>query len=147
HASNSAAASVKSRISWNAIERGLAASRVMLSEPEHLWNFRKNQKENDQRFFAALRMTPQNYLTPLADSVRFKHITDTTDCVNQFGLEWIVYLCAQPADDHIDDVCVSGESDVPDLLCDLVARHHGTGRANEVRKQEKFFRRNVERNS
>ena len=54
-------------------------------------------------------------------SVRFENIADATDCVNQFRLEWVVYLCAQPANNHIDDVCVSRKSDVPDVLGNFIA--------------------------
>ena len=75
-----------------------------------------------------------------ADSVCFENITDAADGVNQFRLKGVVHLCAQPADNDIDNVGVgSSKSNVPDILCNFVTRYDFPDRANEMRERRNSF--------
>ena len=80
--------------------------------------------ENDQRFFAPLRMTLQDGLISLAIQRHFENVADAANRVDQLRLERVVHFRAQPAYNHIDDVRVGRESDVPNVFCNFVARHH-----------------------
>jgi len=57
----------------------------------------------------------------------FENVADAANRVDQLGLERVVHFRAQPADDHVDDVRVGRESDVPNVFCNFVARYHGAG--------------------
>src|SRR5436309_12078698 len=80
-------------------------------------------------------------------SVRFENITNAPNGVDKLGLKRIVHLRTQAADNNIDDVRVSFESYVPHMFCNLSARYHFAGRANQMREKEKFLRREIERNT
>src|SRR6266568_3245205 len=80
-------------------------------------------------------------------SGRFENITHAADRMDEFGLKRIVHLCPQAAHYHIDYVRVGFESDVPHVLCNFSARYNLTRRMRQVREQEKFFWREIQRNT
>src|SRR5215813_2634259 len=80
-------------------------------------------------------------------SGRFENITHAADRMDQFCLKRIVHLCPQPANYHIDDVRVGSKSDVPDVLCNFIARYYFADRTRQMSEQEKLFRRKVQRNA
>src|SRR4026208_851684 len=74
-------------------------------------------------------------------------MSDTADGSHQFLLEWIVHFCPQTSHHHIDDICVDGEINVPDLVCDFVARHDFTGAPDQVGQEQELLSREMERSA
>ena len=57
----------------------------------------------------------------------FENVADAANRVDQLRLERVVHFRAQPPYNHIDDVRVGRESDVPNVLSNFLARYHGAG--------------------
>ena len=80
--------------------------------------------ENDQRFFAALRMTLRmaNFI---GHSASFENVADAANRVDQLRFERVVHFRTQAADNYIDNVRAGRETDLPNMFCNFVARHDG----------------------
>ena len=80
-------------------------------------------------------------------SGRFENITDTANRVNELGRKRIIHLRAQAAHDHVHDIGVGFEANVPNVLGDFAARDYFARRTSEMRQKEKLLWRQVQRNA
>ena len=86
------------------------------------------QAAAEQERAAAVKRTTSCELIERA-SVGFEDIADAANRVDQFYLEGVVDFGAQPTHDHIDDIRIGLETNLPDVCDDLAARNNFTAGA------------------
>src|SRR3989304_8719810 len=72
-------------------------------------------------------------------SARLKDISNSTDGVNQFGLEPVIELRTQSANGYLYHVCESVKIYIPDLFRYHGARYDFAGALGQKGKQRKLF--------
>ena len=72
-------------------------------------------------------------------SGRFENITNTADCMDQFGLKRIVHLRPQAAHYHVDYVRIGFETYVAHNASAISSRYSDPARMRQMCEQENSF--------